>query len=166
MGSELSLTDRFFVVGRMLQVQPTADVVDAFLEACPEYSPVDTETLEQDYLRLFVGLGTPMAPPWESAWADDARLLFQRQTLDVRYWYRSAGLEVANLHAEPDDHIGSELEFIGRLLERDDGETAKLFADEHPRAWASRWCDAVQVHAQTDFYRTLARDAVAALESL
>ena len=86
MGNELSLTDRFFVVGRMLQVQPTANVVDAFLEACPEHSPVDMEVLEQDYLRLFVGLGTPMAPPWESTWADDARLLFQRQTLDVRYW--------------------------------------------------------------------------------
>ena len=166
MGNELSLTDRFFVVGRMLQVQPTANVVDAFLEACPEYSPVDMEALEQDYLRLFVGLGTPMAPPWESTWADDARLLFQRQTLDVRYWYRSAGLEVANPHAEPDDHIGFELEFIGRLLERGDEETAKRFADEHPRAWASRWCDAVQAHAQTDFYRTLAREAVAALESL
>lgn len=166
MDSGLSLADRFFVAGRMLNVQPTDDVVEAFLDVYPEFGPADVEALQQDYLRLFVGLGTPLAPPWESAWASDARLLFQRETLDVRYWYRSVGLEVANLHAEPDDHIGFELEFIGRLLDRGDAAAAKRFAGEHPRAWASRWCDAVQEHAETDFYRGLAHETVALLASL
>ena len=124
MDSNLSLAERFYLVGRMLQVQPTPQVLEAFVAVDPSYGPVDAEAVEQDYLRLFVGLGMPLAPPWESAWASDARLIFQRETLDVRYWYRSAGLEVANLHAEPDDHIGLELEFIGALLDRGDAETA------------------------------------------
>jgi TorA maturation chaperone TorD len=159
MDNELSLAERFFAVGRMLHVQPTTEVVDAFLGLYPEFGPVDMDELQQDYLRLFVGLGTPLAPPWESAWASDARLLFQCETLDVRYWYRSAGLEVADLHAQPDDHIGLELEFMGRLLERGDAEAVERFATEHPCAWVSRWCDAVQDNAATPFYRQLAAEA-------
>ena len=159
MDNGLSLADRCFTIGRMLHVQPTGEAVDAFLGVYPEFGPVDTEKLEQDYLRLFVGLGTPLAPPWESAWASDARLLFQRETLDVRYWYRSAGLEISGLHAEPDDHIGLELEFIGRLLEQGDTDAAERFAAEHPRAWASRWCDAVQQHATLPFYPLLTQEA-------
>ena len=116
MSSEIFLAQRCQAVGRMLQVQPTAEVLEAFLALFPEYGPVGVQAVEQDYLRLFVGLGMPLAPPWESTWANDARLLFQRETLDVRYWYRSAGLELARLHHDPDDHIGLELEFVGLLL--------------------------------------------------
>ena len=166
MGSGLSLAQRCSLVGRMLQVQPTRDVVDAFLRALPEYGPVDYEAVEQDYLRLFVGLGTPLAPPWESVWASDARLLFQRETLDVRYWYRSAGLQIARLHHEPDDHIGLELEFIGLLLERDDAQTAADFAREHPSAWVHRWADAVCMHASEGFYPRLAAEAVSIVDAL
>jgi TorA maturation chaperone TorD len=120
----------------------------------------DIAAIEQDYLRLFVGLGTPLAPPWESAWASDARLLFQRQTLDVRYWYRSAGLQVAALHRQPDDHIGLELEFVGRLRERHESETAAAFACEHPLTWADRWAAAVNEHARHPFYPALAKEVL------
>ena len=143
----------------MLHLQPQPDVVEAFLDVYPIEVPVDYTELEQDYLRLFVGLGTPLAPPWESAWASDARLLFQRETLDVRYWYRSKGLEIAALHHEPDDHIGLELEFIGTLLERGEAQVASAFVAEHPSAWAERWSAAVQQHAASAFYRFLAAEA-------
>lgn len=166
MGSELPLAERCYLVGRMLQAQPTPQVLEAFTAVDPTYEPVDAQAVEQDYLRLFVGLGMPLAPPWESAWASDARLLFQRETLDVRYWYRSAGLEVANLHAEPDDHIGYELEFIGALLERGEAETAAAFAHEHPCAWAARWNDAVQENAAHPFYRQLAAEVMRVLGEL
>lgn len=160
MANELTLAQRYYLVGRMLQVEPTSEALEAFLEVFPEFGPVDMEALELDYLKLFMGLGMPAAPPWESAWASDARLMFQRETLDVRYWYRSAGLQVCDLHRVPDDHIGFELEFIGQLLERGEDEKAAEFADEHPRAWASRWCDAVQANAATEFYRKLAQEAL------
>ena len=166
MAEGLGLAQRFQVVGRMLQVQPAADVLAAFVEACPEYGAPDAVAVAQDNVRLFVGLGTPLAPPWESTWASDARLLFQRETLDVRYWYRSAGLQPAQLHREPDDHIGLELEFIGLLLERGMDGAAVSFACEHPRAWAGRWADAVREHARDAFYPQLADEAVRLLGNL
>ena len=166
MADGLNLAQRFRIVGRMLQVQPSADVLAAFAETCPEYGTPDVDGVSQDNVRLFVGLGAPLAPPWESTWASDARLLFQRETLDVRYWYRSAGLRAAWLHREPDDHIGLELEFIGLLLERGMEKTAAAFAREHPRAWAARWADAVRAHAHDAFYPQLADEAVRLLEGL
>ena len=166
MSSEIFLAQRCQAVGRMLQVQPTAEVLEAFLALFPEYSPVDVQAVEQDYLRLFVGLGMPLAPPWESAWANDARLLFQRETLDVRYWYRSAGLQLARLHRDPDDHIGLELEFIGLLLERGDAQTAAAFTREHPLAWVDRWVDAVKANARCGFYAAVAAAALALFQEV
>ena len=166
MSSEISLDQRCQAVGRMLQVQPTAEVLEACLALFPECGPVDVQAVEQDYLRLFVGLGTPLAPPWESAWANDARLLFQRETLDVRYWYRSAGLQLVRLHHDPDDHIGLELEFVGLLLERGDAQTAAAFTREHPLAWVDRWVDAVKANPCCGFYAAVAAAALALFQEV
>ena len=165
MDSAVTLADRCYLEGRMLQVRPIQAVIDSFLTACPlQVDAMSFDAIEQDYLRLFVGLGTPLAPPWESAWASDSRLVFQRETLDVRYWYRSAGLQAAALHHEPDDHIGLELEFIGRLLERGEYGQAAQFACEHPRTWADRWVAAVQDNARDPFYPALASHALIVLD--
>lgn len=168
----LSPAQRCYAVGRMLQLQPTEELVEAFLETAPQVAQIisrdtgglDFDAIAQDYLRLFVGLGTPLAPPWESAWASDARLLFQRETLDVRYWYRSTGLQAAALHHEPDDHIGLELEFIGSQLERGENAIAAAFAREHPLKWARRWAQAVRDNASHPFYPALADEAMSLLE--
>lgn len=166
MTDTLNLARRFRAVGRLLQVQPDAQALVAFDALHPDAAGQDLAAVEQDYLRLFVGLGTPLAPPWESAWANDARLIFQAETLDVRYWYRSAGLQVGALHREPDDHLGYELEFIGLLLERGDTDTARAFAHEHPCLWAGRWRDAVEEHARAAFHPALAQDAYGLLAQL
>lgn len=166
MSDELTMARRCRAVGRMLQIRPTEQALEAFTSAFPEYGMPNVEAAEQDYLKLFVGVGTPLAPPWESAWASDARLIFQRETLDVRYWYRDAGLQIARLHHEPDDHLGLELEFVGMLLERGDGDAAAAFAAAHPRAWVARWNAAVQDCAETPFYRQLAAEALELLANL
>lgn len=166
MSDELTMAQRCRAVGRMLQIRPTEEALEAFASALPAYEKPQLEAAEQDFLKLFVGVGTPLAPPWESTWASDARLLFQRETLDVRYWYRDAGLQITRLHHEPDDHIGLELEFVGLLLERGDADTAAAFAAAHPKAWVARWCAAVQAHAETPFYRQLAAEAQELLAGL
>lgn len=166
MSSDIIRSQRFYLVGRMLQVNPEPQVLEAFAAAHPGFEMPDADAVQQDYLRLFVGLGTPLAPPWESAWASDARLLFGRQTLDVRYWYRSFGLQAAALHHEPDDHIGLEMEFIGLLLDRGEEAAAARFAAEHPLAWAERWAAAVQDNARDPFYPHLAAEAQSLLAGL
>lgn len=166
MSSEFATAMRCQAVGRLLQLPPTSREFEAFRNLFPDAQALDEDVVQQDYLHLFVGLGTPLAPPWESAWANDARLLFQRETLDVRYWYRSSGLQITALHKEPDDHIGLELEFIGLLLERGEAKTARTFARKHPLTWAERWKDAVEELAHAPYYPLLAREALELLDAV
>lgn len=123
--------------------------------------------LKEDHTRLFIGLGQVLAPPWESVYFSEERLVFQEQTLRVRNWYRRFKLEPEKLHREPDDHIGLEFAFLSHLaylglaaLEENDQEefqtvleAQRQFIAEHPLKWVPVWANRVEEHARTDFYR-------------
>lgn len=127
--------------------------------------------LQADYVRLFIGISQVLAPPWESVYFSRERLVFQQQTLEVRGWYRRFGLEVEKLNREPDDHIGLQLSFLAHLasqalaaLEADQIEPFDTllkaqhdFLNEHLLKWEGDWYALVLEHAQTDFYRGVAR---------
>ena len=128
------------------------------------------DALRIDCMRLFIGPDKFFAPPWESMSFCEEQLVFQQQTLQVRDWYARYGLELINLHREPDDHIGLELEFIAHLaklglaaLEANDTkrfdellQAQKQFLTEHPLQWAIQWTQLVEKNAQTEFYRGVA----------
>lgn len=136
--------------------------------------------LQADYTRLFVGPGKVVAPPWESIYFNDERLLFQAQTLQVRAWYLRYGLQAANMGKEPDDHVGLELSFIAHLAQLglkaveqeqpaalDDAlDAQRRFLLEHLLYWAPAWCDIVISSARTRFYRGIALLAQGALAEL
>ncbi|MBI4785625.1 MAG: molecular chaperone TorD family protein [Chloroflexi bacterium] len=128
------------------------------------------DNLRADYTRLFIGPGKVLTPPWESVQFSEERLTFQEQTLQVRGWYQRFGLAAEKLYAEPDDHIGLELEFVAQLarlglaaLEENDQTKFKQLLDgqrgflsEHLLKWGPAWCSQVADQAQTDFYRGIA----------
>lgn len=123
-----------------------------------------------DNTNLFVGVIQVLAPPWESVYFNKERMVFQQETLQVREWYRKYGLQSEKLYHEPDDHIGLELSFLAHLAQmtlqaldkHKDYEVVHLLQDqqvfitEHPLRWSQTWCDLVNQHAQTDFYRGIA----------
>ncbi|MCA9957681.1 MAG: molecular chaperone TorD family protein, partial [Anaerolineales bacterium] len=122
-----------------------------------------------DYTNLFTGMRKLPVSPWESVYFNDERLVFQAQTMDVRAWYRRYGLEVRQLHQEPDDHIGLELMFVAHLAqlalaaleannepEFEQALTAQRgFLSKHLLLWSLLWCEQMLEYAQTDFYRGL-----------
>ncbi len=134
-------------------------------------SPEDAfKALKNDYLQLFIGVDWVQAPPWESVYFSEKRLLFQEQTLEVRNWYLKYGLLPERLNNEPDDHIGLEMAFLSHLaelgvgaLDREDSpafdkllQAQRDFAAQHFLRWAPIWCDLTEQNANTDFYRGLA----------
>ena len=139
--------------------------------------------LQDDYTRLFIGLEEVPAAPWESVYFNEERLVFQKQTLEVRNWYRRFGLEAEKINREPDDHIGLELLFLSHLAglglealhEQDETRFEECwgaqqdFSRQHPGTWALPWCDLVEANARTDFYKglaTLTRGALSELSDL
>ena len=125
-----------------------------------------TEDASVDYMRLFVGVGKVLAPPWGSVYLDEDGLLFNEETLVVRQFYERFGMMLKEKYKEPDDHIGLELEFLAHLAEQNNNEAMVSFAKHMMLPWVSRWNDNVQQHARTDYYRGLANMATGGIEEL
>lgn len=179
------IDEEVFVLAPFAEAQPEMVAGLALLQG---WSAAQRGTLAQaafddlraDYMQLFIGAGVVKAPPWESVYFSEDRLIFQEETLQVRRWYQRYGLQAPRLNREPDDHLGLELAFLAHLaqagvaaFERADEATAADLLDaqadflaEHPLRWVAQWNALVQQHARTDFYRGIARLTVGVLAEL
>ena len=133
--------------------------------------------LKKDYQQLFIGPARLPAPPWESVYLSDDRLVFEKQTTAVRQFYARYGLQAANLYKEPDDHFGLEMAFMAHLctlgleaIRQGEVATAQThlnaqrdFLEEHLLLWAPDFLNRVITHAQTDYYRGVAYLALGCL---
>ena len=123
--------------------------------------------LEREHLRLFVGVGAPLAPSWATFYSDPNHQLFGRETLEVRAAYRELGLRVERERTEPDDHLGLMTRFLAHALllecealERGDGAEAERLAQlqgdflaAHVLPWIVPWAYSVEKEAASGFYR-------------
>lgn len=135
------------------------------------------ERLRAEYLRLLIGPARLPAPPWESAYRGEDRLLLQASTLKVRALYRSRGFLPARYPTVADDHVALELAFLARLsqealrmaqaegadappdgaawesLERD----MASIVDEHLLAWLPAFSRSLTVDDPSGYYAVSGR---------
>jgi putative dimethyl sulfoxide reductase chaperone len=128
------------------------------------------KALQDDHLKMFIGLKYVEAPMWESVYFSEKKLMFQEQTLQIREWYARFNLQAEKINKEPDDHIGLEMLFIAHLaslalqaIEKDDKKSLdgilqaqREFLSDHLLRWGPAWAKLVKHHAATDFYRGIA----------
>ena len=135
------------------------------------------EIMKEDYLVLFSGTGKPLAPPYESVYRGNDRLLFDKHTFDVRSFYESYGWVSKFRHQIPDDHLGVELLFLTILIEKylelDDkacntemSKEVKRFIDEHIFPWVPQWNESIQENARTNSYRGIGTLVLACAEDI
>ncbi|MCB0910391.1 MAG: molecular chaperone TorD family protein [Propionibacteriaceae bacterium] len=139
----------------------------------------DAATIARDHNRLYGVSAKALVAPFESVHRDDDGLVFDTSTLAVREAYRDRGLRAPRFNREPDDHVGLEFDFVGRLalraldaLERDDpaaaeGEVAAAgeFLSAHLLQWAPGMLRTASDAAGTHFMAGLALLSLGALES-
>lgn len=115
------------------------------------------ESMKYEFNRLFVGPASPKAPPYESVYLSPDRLVMQEQTLTVRKMYHKEQLASLGQGHEPDDFIGTELEFMAYLLSRairamqhDELAQASYYLDfyeefcnKHSRLWWKLFAQAI-----------------------
>lgn len=125
------------------------------------------EELAVEFARLFVGPKNPPAVPYASFYLSESRTLMTDETVTVRKRYLAAGMVVRNLYSIPDDHIGTELEFVydltGRIIrlfeEGQREEASRLleirsdFIRKHMALWVPLFVEKVIGSARDDFYR-------------
>jgi TorA maturation chaperone TorD len=148
-----------------------AKLEDDFL-ARPEAELI--ENLAVEYTRLFMGPGKHISPhesvhherndgDWGTLWGAD--------TVAVKKFIETAGLEYKSEYTGLPDHISVELEFMQEAAKREvqareendhDGvlyclEMEKKFIDEHLIKWLPVFCEKVVSEAELSFYREIAK---------
>lgn len=127
-----------------------------------------------EYEGLLRGPGHVPAIPFESVYISEEHLVFQRSTALVRGWFAQHGLAWSQQSAEPDDHIGLELEFLSVLIGRALGEKnpqalldeARDFAVQHPFTFAWDFQARLQGAARSAFYQGVAAYTAVVLAAL
>ncbi|GBE57213.1 chaperone protein TorD [bacterium BMS3Abin01] len=131
------------------------------------------EDLAVEYARLFLGPGKHI-PPYESVHHErtdgDWGSLWGADTVAVKKFIESTGLEYRSEYDGLPDHIGVELEFMKEVTRREaqaweekdeDGadcclKIKKKFIEEHLARWIPVFCDKVIAAANLSFYREIA----------
>lgn len=123
-----------------------------------------------DYAALFLGMSAHPVAPYESVYTSPEHLLMQDARDEVLAAYRNEGICYSGADNLPEDHIGTEMEFMSKLCEKeaaaleegDDAEAGRLrdvqraFIRNHLAVWVPRFCDDVEARAHTLLYAGLA----------
>ncbi|EHQ91501.1 TorD/DmsD family molecular chaperone [Desulfosporosinus youngiae] len=75
------------------------------------------DKLKSEYTYLMLGPNKLPAPPWESVYLTEERMIFQESTLKVRQAYLNYQFLPAKYPHEADDHIALELDFMAHLAQ-------------------------------------------------
>ncbi|CDX04467.1 anaerobic sulfite reductase subunit A [Desulfitobacterium sp. LBE] len=130
--------------------------------------------LAVDYAKVFLGAGMVnayAAYPYESVYTSPERLVMQDARDEVVALYRAKGLDIVNASIFPEDHITLELEFMSHLCLEARGalhaqnlaaaakslQEQRAFLAHHLSNWVPDFCTDVEKHAETDFYKAIAK---------
>lgn len=133
--------------------------------------------IHNDYMRLFGRPELPLAPAYESYYINGNRNFGSPDTLDVTEFYHSYGWESRFKNKIKDDHVGIELLFLTRLIEKflvlDDvacqeemRKEIRRFIDIHLFPWVIEWNRKVQLHSDTLCFKGIATLIIACIEDI
>jgi TorA maturation chaperone TorD len=144
------------------------DHIRAYQSAIKTKSDEDTLTeLSVDRTRILRGTGHPdLKPPYEGLYKKNRDI--GESLLDVKRFYREAGILPDETVHEPPDYICVELDFMKQLCLREQDQwrsegdipetiaTEDAFLRKHLGGWVVDFSQQVKRHALTDFYRGFA----------
>ena len=154
----------------MIALLRSQELADALEVLCGEESAYDFAKREDytaaEYAALFLGPGAPEAAPWESTYVAVDGLVMGAATLAVREFYSRAGFTVSNKNRVPDDHLATELAFLGELCKFPDTKLEQAqFLDEHLLKWVKPFVTRVKEYSPNNAYAKAATFMVAFLNN-
>ena len=100
-----------------------------------------------EYRRLFEGPAELPAPPWESVYTSNKRLLMQPTTLDVRNAYRAHGFIPECYPRAQEAYDQGDKEYCQKLL-----ESSHTFIADHVGIWVNDFAQDVATKGHSDYY--------------
>jgi len=152
-----------------LVTEDAASYTKLMNEELAKYSNLDE--VKFDFLALFVGPKTLLAPPYGSVYMEDQRQIMGVSTHDAMRIYNAVGLKKSVDFKEPPDHIRVELEFMCTLIQQtieacEKSEWAEAekkielqleFLSKHLAGWVKPFTNNIISNAKTEFYKNLAK---------
>lgn len=168
---EKGVLSSLFFASESESIQDGIETVNGYLQERDALKEEEYQKLHWDYTRMFIGPYKLPAPPWESAYLNEDRLLFQKETLEVRRSYLKYSFLPKHYLHEADDHLGLELDFmyhltemvLEKIKEKSLDEAQEMltdqgaFLDEHLLRWALDLAEDIAKNAETDFYVGMAK---------
>lgn len=143
-----------------------------------ERSSLAIKDARREYTTLFLGPAVLPVPMWESTYTTRENVIFTKETLAVRSFYRECGLLPTLYPRVADDHIAFEIGFLALLAKQaldaqgaDDAQglrTALLrsrqFIDEHLGCWIAEWSRGMNDRSDSSLYAETASFAAELVE--
>ena len=155
--------------------------VDAGNQFCAAWKTGDAKVslqLRREFALLFLSPRGGVHP-YESVYRGTRRRLMDEPWLEVRRFYREAGIEKGQQELHPEDHVSVELGFMAYLCFAeshcrasdvsdttltDVTSTQYRFLDEHLIRWVPQLCRAIEAVPDTSYYHRVARFTSALIE--
>ena len=133
--------------------------------------------LHEDYIRLFKGKSTALAPAYESQYIKEHPDISGSITLNVTKFYNSYGWQSKFKGEIDDDHLGIELLFLTLLIDRyailDDEacrnemrKEIRRFINDHLLSWVPIWNKTIQENANTLSFKGIGNLILACSEDI
>lgn len=116
------------------------------------------QEIRMDFARIFLELDGRLMP-YESLYnypLGDRPRLWGKATEEVQAFYISAGIVMDEEINLIPDHISVELLFMSYLVENGLSGLQQRFLEDHLSKWIPEYCDELQKHAGTNFYKEIA----------
>ena len=107
--------------------------------------------LGYDYADLFLNAGPNPVFPYESVQVSKEPVVMQTPVLDLRKFFRKAGVSKSPDYKDLEEHIAVHMEFFRYLLEKGKRDLYKEFFKNKYMNWVPSFCDQLAVSARTGF---------------
>jgi TorA maturation chaperone TorD len=138
--------------------EPSEEVIMQLKEMFRMKSDDTPGEIARDFSNLFLRPDFHLSPH-ESLYnypMGETPRLWGKATGEVQAFYRSAGLMIDEEADLIPDHVGLELLFMSFLAGNNLMEKQRAFMEKHLLRWVPNYCDEVEKHAGTTFYREIA----------
>ena len=142
----------------LFMAEPAEETVSEAKELFQMKFDTSLDEIRNDFGRVF--LSPDLHPsPYESLYnfpLGEKPRLWGNATEEVRAFYESRGLTLDEETNPIPDHLALELLFMNYLVQNGLADQQKAFLREH-LIWVPEYCDEVQKHAGTSFYKEVAK---------
>lgn len=142
----------------LLMKEPTPEIVQEVKELFRIESDEPFEAISGDFAAIFLRPDLHMAP-YESLYnvpLGDKPALWGKAAIETQAFYESSGLVLDESIDLVPDHLAIELLFMSYLIENGRVEEQRKFLEEHLFLWMPSYCEGIQKHAGTVFFKDVA----------